>query len=97
MTIYRTHLLMQNTPEMIELAKRNGGVGNPTYEHNDFWNDFDDAYTYVSGVSNNEKCLRAEMWKLETQENHSLFQENECVYEYDANGNYFWDVKEVSA
>ena len=85
MKIYRTYLKMMQTPEMIKELN-----AKPEYEHNDLWSDIDDALSYIEGVSNNDRCIRAELWELYTEDNFSLFKEDKCLFEYDVNGKYIW-------
>ena len=79
MKIYRTYL------KMIRFRG-----ANTEDEQNDFWSNKEDALSYVEHVSQNNRCTRAELWELYTEEGFSLFKEDDCLFEYDVNGVYLW-------
>lgn len=61
----------------------------------DIWVNKEDAMSYFEQSPYYDGCIRAELFEMVPGE--GVHYENKvCLYEYDVNGHYYYDVKEVA-
>ncbi len=60
--------------------------------YEDLWVNKDDAYSYISNAEKYKGCIRAEMLVFEPDEDDFKYEVTNCLYEYDVDGKYYYDV-----
>ncbi len=60
-------------------------------EFEDLWVNKDDALGYYSWSPNYPGCVRAELFEMNPDANNFKY-EGKCIYEYDVNGKYYYDI-----
>ena len=61
----------------------------------DIWVDKDTAMSYFEHSPSYDGCLRAELFEM-APNGGTLYENKACLYEYDANGHYYYDAEDAA-
>ena len=62
--------------------------------YDDLWVNEDDAMNYYESAPYFEGCIRAELFEMRPDESNLMYERGRCLYEYDVNGRYYYNVEE---
>lgn len=67
-------------------------------EFDDYYVNKEEAISYYERSPHYKNCIRAELFEMIPDESNCKYEEGNCLFEFDVNGNYYYDIKtEVAA